>query len=80
VQRKRSTDDKRKVHVALTEKGSEALATAPRLLQDNFLKAFGALPDWEQHLLVASLERVAHMMDAADLDASPYLHTGELVG
>jgi DNA-binding MarR family transcriptional regulator len=80
VQRKRSTDDKRRVHVALTDKGRDALSTAPRLLQDHFVTSFAALPDWEQHLLIASLERVAHMMDAADLDASPYLHTGELVG
>lgn len=80
VQRQRSADDKRRVHVALTEKGNEALAIAPHLLQDNFVKAFTALPDWEQHLLIASLERVAHMMDAEGIDASPYLHTGELVG
>jgi DNA-binding MarR family transcriptional regulator len=80
VSRKRSTDDKRRVHVALTDPGSAALVAAPRLLQDNFVKAFAALPDWEQHLLIASLERVAQMMNAADLDASPYLHTGELVG
>lgn len=80
VQRQRSTDDKRRVQVALTDKGNEALAIAPRLLQDNFVKAFNALPDWEQHLLIGSLERVAHMMDADDIDASPYLHTGELAG
>lgn len=80
VSRKRSSDDKRRVHVALTEKGRDALSTAPRLLQDNFVKSFSALPDWEQHLLIASLERVAQMMNASDLDASPFLHTGELVG
>jgi DNA-binding MarR family transcriptional regulator len=80
VLRKRSVDDKRRVHVILTDKGNEALAIAPHLLQDNFVKAFTALPDWEQHLLIASLERVAYMMDAADLDAAPYLHSGELIG
>ena len=78
VERKRSTDDKRRVRVALTEKGKSELEHAPKLLQDNFVHAFAELPDWEQHLIIASLQRVAQMMDASELDASPYLHPGEL--
>jgi len=37
------------------------------------------LESWEQHLIVASLERVAAMMDANDLDAAPLLASGDSV-
>jgi hypothetical protein len=38
---------------------------------------FSRLASWEQHSIVASLERVAAMMDADDLDAAPLLASGE---
>lgn len=79
VARKRSTDDKRRVRVTLTEQGKAELEHAPKLLQENFVNAFADLADWEQHMIIASLQRVAQMMDATELDASPYLHPGELV-
>ena len=46
---------------------------APKPLQENFARRFAALPRWEQYQLVSSLERVAMMMDAEDLDAAPVL-------
>jgi DNA-binding MarR family transcriptional regulator len=80
VVRKRSTEDRRRMLVELTTTGQTALAGSPTLLQEHFVERFGALADWEQHLIIASLQRVAHMMDAQDLDASPYLDPGELTG
>lgn len=71
--RERGTSDRRRVHVALTEEGREVLAAAPKPLQESFAARFEALPRWEQHQLVAVLERVAVMMDAEDLDAAPLL-------
>ena len=38
------------------------------------------LQDWEQAQLLASLERVAAMLNADDIDAAPVLTTGELKG
>jgi DNA-binding MarR family transcriptional regulator len=73
VHRERSSVDRRRVHVSLTDPGREALANAPKPLQESFALRFEALPSWEQHQLVASLERVAMMMDAEDLDAAPVL-------
>ena len=52
----------------------EILFTA--LLQENFIKQFRNLHDWEQTMIIASLERIAHMMDADHIDASPVLDTG----
>jgi DNA-binding MarR family transcriptional regulator len=71
--RERSREDRRRVKVQLTEEGKSVLAAAPRPLQESFSARFSALPAWEQHQIVASLERVASMMDAEDLDAAPLL-------
>lgn len=76
--RQRSELDKRKVHIILTDAGLNMLANAPKPLQENFVRQFNALQDWEQAMIVASLQRVAHMMDADDIDASPFLHLGEM--
>ncbi len=76
VNRIRSVQDKRKTFVRLTPKGTETLAEAPTPLQEIFIDRFEALSDWEKHLIVASLSKVADMMDAADIDASPILDVG----
>lgn len=78
VSRERHADDKRKVMVRLTEAGVQALAEAPALLQEHFIARFQALPEWEQHLILAGLHRVAEMMDAQDLDVAPLLEVAEL--
>lgn len=78
VQREKSAEDRRKVITALTHKGREAVKDAPVPLQQRFVERFGKLASWEQHQLIAALERVATMMDAQDMDASPVLDTGAL--
>ncbi len=80
VVRTRSTTDKRRVVVSLSEIGSEALASAPTLLQEHFLDAFSRLGDWEQNLILSSLQRVAEMMEAYKMEAAPSLDTDELNG
>lgn len=79
ISRTRSEEDKRRVNVSLTSQGKDLLATAPQPLQESFIERFGALEIWEQHLLVASLERLATMMDAEHLDAAPLLTASEEV-
>lgn len=76
--RQRSAQDKRKVHIVLTEEGRAMLAKAPTPLQESFVRQFNALQDWEQAMIVSALQRVAQMMNAGDIDASPFLHLGEL--
>lgn len=80
VQRVRSSRDKRRVNVHLSEEGRRLLHEAPEPLQDSFISRFSALADWEQHLIVASLDRVAAMMDAETLDAAPLLAPEEPFG
>jgi DNA-binding MarR family transcriptional regulator len=73
LKRKRSTGDKRKVNVFLTPKGAKMLEKAPTLMQHSFINSFNRLEDWEQTLLLSSLQRVASMMNATELDAAPLL-------
>ncbi|TQS74087.1 MarR family transcriptional regulator [Rhodobacteraceae bacterium] len=78
VKRQRSEIDRRQTDIVLTPAGSYALEEAPDALQQRFVKKFESLEDWEQAQLIASLERVAGMLDAHDLDVAPVLHVGEL--
>ncbi|MFN3273469.1 MAG: MarR family winged helix-turn-helix transcriptional regulator [Paracoccus sp. (in: a-proteobacteria)] len=76
--RERSSTDRRQLLVILTDAGAEALVSAPDALQQHFVRGFQALQDWEQAMLVASLERAAAMLNAAGIDASPVLTLGEI--
>lgn len=78
VTRERSPQDKRVLEIVLTEEGKQRLIGAPQLLQDGFLQAFGDLQDWEQSLLVSSVQRIAAMMNAEAIDAAPILDVGDL--
>ena len=78
VERVKSDKDKRVVLAQLTDKGREAGDNSPELLQAGFMRSFRTLQPWEQNMLIASLQRIAELMDAEDLDASPFLDTGEI--
>lgn len=78
VYRERSQSDRRKVHACLTEQGERVLQDAPIPLQDQFARQFSDLHEWEQTMIIAALQRVAHMMDAQHIDASPVLDVGNL--
>ncbi|MGR6872363.1 MarR family winged helix-turn-helix transcriptional regulator [Pseudomonas sp. HK3] len=78
VYRERSLTDKRKVHTHLTKLADEILLSAPIPLQDQLTRQFGDLKEWEQTMLISSLQRVAQMMDAHEIDAAPLLDVGAL--
>tara|TARA_R110001583_G_scaffold10019_7_gene46780 strand:- start:3631 stop:4143 length:513 start_codon:yes stop_codon:yes gene_type:complete len=73
VSRVRNTQDKRKVGLYLTEHGQALLLKAPQPLQENFIENFANLAQWEQSQLLSSMERLAGMMDANEIDAAPLL-------
>ncbi|MZR31587.1 MarR family winged helix-turn-helix transcriptional regulator [Sneathiella litorea] len=77
VLRKKGVTDKRKVFVSLTERGLEVLAQAPEALHERFAEEFEPLAAWEKSMMIASLQRVAAMLDASDIDAAPLLQLGE---
>jgi DNA-binding MarR family transcriptional regulator len=83
VHRDRSPLDRRKVVVALTDAGQDTIDRAPPLLQEHFLNEFERLEEWEQYLILSSLQRVASMLRAdrlpvaAVLSDEPFTHDDE---
>jgi len=73
VSRVRNTEDKRKVSLYLTDDGKAILLNAPQPLQEHFIKNFANLAQWEQSQMLSSIERLAEMMDANEIDAAPLL-------
>ncbi|MDO8900298.1 MAG: MarR family transcriptional regulator [Phenylobacterium sp.] len=78
VIRNRGSQDRRRVSVELTQEGRRALADMPDVLQDRFAARFENLADWEQASIIAGLERVAALLNAEGIDASPVLDVGAL--
>jgi DNA-binding MarR family transcriptional regulator len=68
IGRTRGEQDRRNVNLYLTEAGRELLATAPSLMQDAFLQRLGELAEWERTQILATLQRVADMMEVTDLE------------
>lgn len=77
VTRVRSENDRRKVHLSLTLSGSERYHALPTPLQERFIERLGELSDEQRGQLLASLRKVAELMDASNLDAAPLLVPGE---
>lgn len=73
VDRSRSPADRRCVVNTLTAAGRQTLQQAPPLLQEAFTERLARLQPWEQNLLLASLQRLAGLMDAEGLEPVPLL-------
>lgn len=78
IRRIRDTEDRRRVLVQATPAGLSILEQSPPLLQESFAERFRNLQDWEQTQLLASLQRIAAMMDAEGIDAAPVLSSGSV--
>lgn len=79
LQRVRSQSDRRKVHLTLTTKGEAVIQAEPALLPGPFLERFGELADWEQLMLLASLQRVAGLFEEGQQPGSVLLEEEPLV-
>jgi len=78
VQRIRSLEDKRKVHPHLTAAGKALLEKAPQPLQESFIAQFRQLKEWEQSLLLSSVQRLSAMMNAEKIEVAPMLELGSI--
>ena len=80
VERCRDAADRRTVNVSVTVEGQKTLDRAPSLLQDRFRRELAKLREWELTMTLASLQRIAEMMEAETLEASPLLVAGPVDG
>ena len=78
IERTRSSSDRRRIVVKPTAASAALLSKSPPLLQERFLDQLEKLQDWEQTQILTVLQRVAIMMDAESMDASPLLATGSV--
>ncbi|MFZ5962197.1 MarR family winged helix-turn-helix transcriptional regulator [Thalassococcus sp. BH17M4-6] len=79
LERSKSETDRRQTDLRITQAGQAKVQTAPDALQQRYVAQFEALPDWEQAMIVAVLERVSGMLDATDLDVAPVLDSGDIL-
>jgi len=67
VVRTRSMDDKRMIFISVTVPGKDLLRDAPPPMQSQFVNEFRRLEEWEQLMILASLERVVGMTRTQEL-------------
>ena len=79
IVRQRSTKDRRLVLVELTDAGRQLIADAPSPLQGRLTEALATLPDAEQEVIAAALEKVVSLMEVREIDAAPILETGPIL-
>lgn len=73
LSRTRSSEDRRKVSLKISDSGREIVTKAPSLLQDKLSTALLQLSESEQIIITESLERVVELMEVESVDASPNL-------
>lgn len=78
LRRDRNETDRRSVLCTITPQGASVLRDAPSLLQDRFRRELARLEEWERSQMLATLQRIASLMDAEQLDAAPVLTTDPL--
>jgi len=71
----KSDTDRRRMVLRVTDDGRRLLDQAPPPLQESFVIQFDTLKDWEQSMILSSLQRLVQMVDAQDIDAGPILAT-----
>lgn len=79
IQKRRGEKDRRQVLLSLTEGGRKVLDIAPDGVHAQFHEEFSALQDWEQSMLIASLERVATMLGEDDPAVAAVLDASDLI-
>ena len=75
VTRRRSDSDRRMVLIRTTAKANQMLDSGPPIMQISFVNAFKNLQDWEQTMILSSLQHLVKLMNAGALDAAPILAT-----
>lgn len=78
VTRAPSPSDRRSIVLEITSAGHDLLVHSPSLLQERFRDGLSQLEQWERLQILATLQRVASLMGAEQLDAAPHLTPGDI--
>ena len=74
ITRERDESDRRSYMIHVTDEGLRLANAAPSLLRDRFRSELASLEQWEQTQMLATLQRIAEMMSAANVDDEPFLY------
>jgi DNA-binding MarR family transcriptional regulator len=66
--KRRGNRDKRRVLITLSEKCKDLLTLAPPPLQETFTRYFSQIEEWEQLMILSSMNRIVQMMSAESID------------
>jgi DNA-binding MarR family transcriptional regulator len=78
VEREPHESDRRRIVVKPTPLARRTLEKAPSLLQERFRRELTQLEEWEQTAILASMQRIAAMMDVESVPAEPMLVPGDV--
>ncbi len=78
ITKTKSEIDRRRVVIQPTEACRRLLEQARPPIQESFLNQFDKLKDWEQSMILSSLQRLVQMVDAKDINAEPVLAAGPM--
>ncbi|TVR33279.1 MAG: MarR family transcriptional regulator [Spirochaetaceae bacterium] len=70
AQRLRSREDKRRVTLHVTAPGRQILDANPSFFQEEFVRRFERLADWEKTQILSSIQRLSAMLNAPALSSS----------
>jgi DNA-binding MarR family transcriptional regulator len=73
ISRQRDERDRRSYMIHITDEGLRLADAAPSLLRDRFCSELANLEQWEQTQMLATLQRIAEMMSAANVEDEPFL-------
>ena len=79
IVRRRSENDRRRVLLSITTEAELMLESGPPIMQVEFVEAFNRLKDWEQSMILSSLQHLVNLMGAGAVDAAPILTTAATV-
>ena len=68
IARARGGEDRRNVQVSLTDLGQRMLDGAPSMLRNEFQVQLEKLKDWERTQILASIQRLAEMLDPSQFE------------
>lgn len=78
VERAPHPSDRRRIALGITAPARTLLEGHAAPLHDRFVRRFLSLPPGDQQRIVDSLQQVAELMDASELEASPILITEDV--
>ncbi len=78
VKRQRDTEDRRRIHLVLTDAGRAVAARAPEPLQHHLERGLDAMPDAERTAIAGALGQLVRLLEAEHIDAAPVLASGPI--